>query len=329
MNHMPTQTAATKNGSRSIAPVLPYGGLSLVWLLIVLLSVTADNSSLATKYRLSTTQLHSLQLAVSVPGLVIWLTILFAAISIGRYARTIAGSKEGPGFRLVAYSLFALLAGLVANSFLGGLKQVVVQHAANPQAVDTAFVVLNNYVSVVAALASYGLLLHGSKLLLRSIGKRLDLAKKLLPVGTAFVALTIAYLWLIHGNPARQMSSDPVINTTFGLPYWLIVCTVALPFVAAWLIGVLALIGVYQYRAEASGIIYKLLFRKLVVGMTLFIGLTISLQLFIQLYSLYATRSLSSLLGIVAVVYLILAYGFILIAQGARKLNKIETLLIE
>jgi len=329
MDHMPTQTAATKNGSRFITPSFAYGGLTLVWLFIVLLSVTANNTSLATKYKLSTTQLHMLQLAVSIPGLVIWATILFAALNIRRYAHTIAGSKEGPGFRFIANSLFALLMGLVTNSFLGGLKQIVVQHATDPQTVETTFVVMNNYVSVVAALASYGLLLHGSKLLLRSIGKQLDLAKKLLPVGVAFVALTTAYLWLIHGNPARQMSSDPVINTTFGLPYWLIVFTVALPFVIAWLVGVLALMGVYQYRAEASGIIYKLLFRKLVVGMTLFIGLTIGLQLFIQLYSLYATRSLSSLLGIVAVVYLILAYGFILIAQGAQRLNKIETLLIE
>lgn len=328
MNHMSSTAAIGKERAQRSASFPAYIGLCLIWLGTVGLSIKANNGVTTASIKLSATQLRLVDLAVAIPGLVIWAAILFAALSIGRYARTIAGSKESPGFRYVAYGIFALLAGLVVNGYLGALQQVISQHATDPQKVKTTFVIISNYVSVVSALITYGLVLQGGRLLLRSIGERLNLAKKLLPIVLAFIAITVAYLWLIHSNPARQAVVDPGINPTFGLPYWLIVLTVALPFVVSWFVGVVALIALYQYRQKTAGIVYKLLFKKLVIGMTLFIGLTIVLQLLTQLYDLYAKSSLSFILGIIALIYLILAYAFLLIAQGARKLNSVETFLI-
>lgn len=329
MNHMPAKSVAHQNPSRKMVSWWAYLGLTVVWLGTAGLSILASDSSAAARFNLSVMQLRLLQLVFVLPGLVILLAILFAALSIWRYARAIAGAKEAAGFRSVAYGISALLIGLVVGNYVSSMRQLVVQHAADPEKVKTAFVIVNNYVSVAWALVTYGFLLRGSQLLLRSIGKRLNLKRKLLPTVAVFAVLTVTYLWLIHGNPGRQMSASPDLNPTFGLPYWLTVLTVALPFVVAWFVGVLALIGMYQYRTQTPGVVYKLLFKKLIIGMTLFTGLTIILQLLTQLYSVYATHSLPAILGIVALIYITLTYAFILVAQGARKLNSIENLLIE
>jgi hypothetical protein len=63
--------------------------------------------------------------------------------------------------------------------------------------------------------------------------------------------------------------------------------------------------------------------------MTLFIGLTILLQLLTQLSVIYASRSVSVILSAIVLIYFVLAYAFLLVAQGARKLNNVETLLAE
>lgn len=329
MKYMTSKITTKKEQPQKTNSLLAYLSLCVVWIGVVGLTMASDTGLRTSKIRLSAAQLHMIDIVAALPGLLIVLSILFAAISIGHYARAIAGSKEGAGFRFVAYGIFALLVGLLAGSYLGALQQLLSQHARDPQKVKTTFVIISNYVSVVSALVTYGLLLQGGRLLLRAIGQRLDVAKKLLPLVLGFVGLTAVYLWLIHANPASQTSVDPGIEPTFGLPYWLTVLTVALPFVVSWFVGVLALMGIYQYRQKTTGVVYKLLFRKLFVGLALFIGLTISLQLFTQLYGLYAESSLSVILSLNAVVYLILTYAFVLIAQGARKLNAIETLPVE
>ena len=324
MEHMArTVTAAKKQKPSSL---LAYGSLCLLWAGATGLSVVTTTGVTAARIRLSAAQVRIVDIVFAAPLLLIWLAVLFAALSMWRYSRMIAGAKESAGFRYLSYGIFVLLTGLIAGSYLGGLQQLVSRHASDPQAVKTAYVVINNYVSVVSALAMYALLLHGSQLLLKTLGKHISVGKKLIPIVAGFVALTAAYLWLIHSNPASRVSLSPGTNPTFGLPYWLIVLTVALPLVVSWVLGVAALIGLYQYGRRTPGIVYQILFKKLVVGMTLLIGLTIALQLFTQLYTLYADSTLSFLLGIIVVIYLLLTYAFLLIAQGAAKLNAIETL---
>jgi hypothetical protein len=306
-----------------------YPVLCLVWLGTTGLSIASSNSVTAPNIHLSAAQVRLIGLVFSLPLLLIWVVILFAGLSMLRYSRAINGARESSGFRFVAYSVFVLLAGQMVGSYLGGLQQLASRNAADPQHTKLIFVIIINYASVMFALATYGLLLRGSQLLLNSIGERLGTVKKLKPALLACAALAAVYMWLIYANPARQVSVDTGVTPIFGLPYWLIVLTVALPCVVAWAMGIVALMGIYRYRLKTTGIVYKLLFKKLVVGMTLFISTTISLQLFAQLYTLYADSTASVILGIIALIYLLLAYSFVLVAQGARKLNTIETLLIE
>jgi hypothetical protein len=329
MKHMAAIRTKRTSGSQKLITAAWYIGVSIVWLGAVALSLAVDNSDTAARFHLSSFQVRLVQLVFALPGLLIILAILFGGLSIWRYAHSIGNSKEGKGFQCIAYGVFALLAGLVISNYLGGLQLLIAQHAANPQKVKTTFVIINNYVSVGISFITYGMLLKGSHLLLRSINKRLDAIKRLLPVLALFVLLGIVYVWLIHGNPNSKVAASPGVNPAFGLSYWLIVFTVALPLVASWFVGTVALLHLRRYYIDTKGIVYKLLFKKFVVGITLFIFLNIALQLLTQLSSFYATRNVSAILALIVVVYGALAYAFMLIAQGAQKLNSIENILIE
>ena len=138
--------------------------------------------------------------------------------------------------------------------------------------------------------------------------------------------LCAAYLVLVFTNPDRRVSSEPNLNPTFGLPDSLILLTVALPYMAAWLFGMLAILGLYRYTDQTGGIIYKHLFKKLALGLTILISLTIVLQFLVQFASYWATAGLSALLGLVALIYLLLIVAHVQVANGARQLNIIETL---
>ncbi len=322
MAHSNNSSAIRLQGNDALA----YGGVCILWAMSTFLSLLGNNDATLQKYNISVSQLHLLQVAVSLPGLFIWLAILFAVLSIYHYACAIAGSKDSTGFRYIAYGLCALLLSFIASNVLNGIQPLLSDVAAKPEAVKTTFVVIRNYVSVVSALFTYGMLFLGSRSLLASIGRRLHAKKLFLNLLIPFALLTSAYLWLIFSNPSRQTSTDPTIDPTFGLPGALIVLTVALPYVVSWMLGVAALIGLYRYRAKTSGMVYKILFTKLVTSMTVFIGITIILQLLTQFSDFLSKTSLSSILGIIVLLYLVLGYAFILVAQGAKGLNKIETL---
>ncbi len=317
------------NRSQKMVTTAWYGGVSAIWLGGVALSLLVDTSDAAARYNLSTFQIRLIQLIFALPGLLIVLAILFGGLSIWRYARAIGNSKEGKGFQFIAYGIFALLAGLIVGNYLSDLQQLLAQHATDPQRVKTDFVIISNYVSVLVSLVTYGMLLKGSHLLLDSLNKRLDTVKRLAPVIAAFILLTILYAWLIHGNANRQVATDPSLSPAFGLPYWLTVFTVAVPFVISWLVGAVALLHLRRYYTVTKGIVYKLLLKKFVVGMALFIFLNIVLQLLTQLSSVYSTRNISGILSLIVVVYGALIYAFVLIARGAQKLNTIENILIE
>src|SRR5579872_6611484 len=103
-------------------PTLAYLVVLLAWVETVALSLLAKNTATVTKYKLSTWQLHSILVAFSLPGLLIWLAILFAALSLYKYSHNLKPAKQAPGFQLIAYSFFVLLLGLIVSSLIGNIQ---------------------------------------------------------------------------------------------------------------------------------------------------------------------------------------------------------------
>src|SRR3569623_744036 len=101
---------------------LAYGSVCVLWAVSTFLGFLANNDVTLQKYNISAAQLHILQVAISLPGLFIWLTVLFAILSIYHYACAIAGSKDSTGFRYIAYGLCALLVSFIAGNVLSSIQ---------------------------------------------------------------------------------------------------------------------------------------------------------------------------------------------------------------
>lgn len=303
---------------------LVYTLVGLLWLINIGVNLMTSNKQVSERYGIPESALDLIAVALSLPLLLIWLAVAFAAISFYRYAQNIKGSKDAKSFRLISYGLFAALAGLLASSLLSTLQTILGQFVVDPSSLQTPFVIVRNYVSMAAALATYGCLFFGSTALLEVIGKTLNGWRQIMPVLVPFTGLAVLYLWLVFTNESRQVSTIPGYAPTFGLPDYLILLTVALPYLVAWFLGITALRNIIQYQSQTPGIIYKKIFKRFVIGITTVIGLTIILQLISQFSGFWASKGLSAILGAVAVIVFILIYAYIQVALGARQLHKIE-----
>lgn len=318
------QTIKTIKIATSFGDRLIYGVVGTLWLVNVSVNLLTSNRLATERYNISENTLNLISVAFSLPTLLIWLAVAFAAVSFYRYAQNIAGSKDSKAFRFIAYGLLASLVGMLASSLLSTLQTLIGQTVADPTTLQTTFVVIKNYISIVAALVTYGYLFMGSTALLEVIGKTYNKWRQIMPVLIPFAVVAVVYLWLVFTNEWRQMATIPGFAPTFGLPDYLILVTVAVPYLVSWFLGITALRNIIQYQSETPGIIYKKIFKKLVTGMTIVIGLTITLQMLNQFSGFLASRGLGMILGIIVVLYIVLIFAYILIARGARDLHKIE-----
>jgi hypothetical protein len=134
----------------------------------------------------------------------------------------------------------------------------------------------------------------------------------------------IVYLRVLLGYPYNNSTPDPAKYSSFYLPDWLIVSTLALPYLIGWGLGIKAAMNIVAYRRYVKGIIYKAALNRFVLGIFLVIGFAIILQLLVAFSTYFARASLSSILLVVYLIILLYSLGFLVIASGSKKLKAIE-----
>ena len=130
------------------------------------------------------------------------------------------------------------------------------------------------------------------------------------------VAFAALYFWLTF--------TIPNVNAVFQLSDSLIVLTILLPALLAWVFGIMAAVNLEFYAKEVPGIIYKRSAALLVRGV---LFLTIGAMFFLIESSLSPHLSSVGAGELLATVHLfraIIGFGFIFVAQGAKKLAKLE-----
>ena len=300
-----------------------YGGIFLLWLLQLYMSLTVSITDATQHYNISEMSLRITQALFSLPSLLALLALAFAMLSFYRYSQQIAGSDDGKAFRFIAYALGVSLASMCVSPFITHAKSVAMT-AHTQMAMVNSLVILANCLGVVVALLVYWLLWQSSQALLSIVKKQLSLkaicAGALLPV----VAIGAPYIYLIFSNPERTMSNDPAIAPTYALPDPLIILIVALPYMLSWFLGLLAILGIYKFLRETKGIVYKRLFKNFAIGITIITLFTILAQFLCQFSDYWSHTSASAILSILAVLIIVLVGAYLLVANGARQLGKIE-----
>jgi hypothetical protein len=303
-----------------------YLAILAFWLISVALSLSQTGAEVVARYSISGAYLLFLKIGFSVPMLLMWLMIAYAALSFNRYSEQIIDFQDGKGFKYIGQSLFILLfSGIFSNyvSQIGGIFKEI--HGSSIETTNTITIV-QNYFVIFLALLAYIQIFRGARVLLSSINKNINWKKVSAYVLAPLGAVAIVYLWLIFNNQYRTSSDNSLIRATYALPDILILFTVAVPYLVSWFFGLTALFGIVQFSKNTSGVIYKASLNKFVAGISIVIILTIILQFITQFGDFWSTLGFGSLIAVVSVIFIIIIIGYYMVASGAYFLEKLENI---
>lgn len=272
------------------------------------------------KYHVTAAQLRVLLLPLVVFIVAIWAVSNYGFVEIIKYIELIKNSPESKWFGLFATGLGVYAIGMPLSSILDSILTYV--SSVRADFIPTS-VVINNYASIVIAATVFTLFRVGTKRLADSSGIKIGGAMRIAG-WVSFAALGAVYAYIALNNPIRQFAASPLERPTYGLPDHLIVATIIIPYLYIWYSGFLSAFYMYKYGGTAQGIIYKKSLSTLSLGLLVIMLTSILLQFLATFSAILNAVDLNTILGIIYVLLVVIAIGFIFVAIGARRLSRIE-----
>jgi hypothetical protein len=299
--------------------------VTVLWVITLVISFNADSSEAITKYHVTRSSLNVLLVVLSIPSLFIWAALVYAVMTFYSYARLIGNSKDGVAFRWIGHALALSLVGMIASNFFNQIRNFK-DSAGNTVISTDQGVIAANYLAVSVALFTSWFFLRGSMTLLESIKQKTSVGKLFQKAWLPMLLISGFYVVLVFSNQDRTVATHAsVTRPTYALSDPLIILTIVVPYIVSWFFGLLAIVGITRFQHETNGIVYKRVFRKLALGLSLIIGLTISLQLLTQFTGFLSNSKLSAILGIITIIYIVIIAAYVFIARAAARLSLIES----
>ncbi len=298
-------------------------GLFILFSFLYLASaiLTEPNKVTLEKYSLSATQLIWLGLTVALPYVIIWFIALIGYLRFKSYTDGIRGSKDGEAFSVMGRGLLLLSIWLPLSAVIS----VAATHLYRDHPAYTpTLIIMLNYINIAMLFPAFYLINKGSKKLLRLVKTVASAVPQKYMI--LYIAFSALYVWLTLEDSARWAPTDSVRVASYYLPDWLIITTIVIPRLIMWFLGIQAVHYLYIYRKKVKGKIYKVALTGLARGVAAVIVATILLRCFQSLSSPIGNLSLAVLLLVVYLLLVALGIGYVFIARGAKKLQKIEEL---
>lgn len=264
------------------------------------------------KYDITLTQLRLIDVTVIVPYALIWLAGFYGFLKLKEYSSRIRRSKDGRAINQMANGVLLLVLWPPLSSILATALNWLVLELPGA---DGVRIIINNYFNLLLPLAGFSLISVGARALSDLVKVRPSqrainlLVLVLIGLGVAFGAL---------------ISSAVDHSTYYPLPYWLVLATLVVPYIFMWFLGLTSAYWIYLYRQKTPGVVYRRSWGLLALG----IWAIITMQIIVQYASTLAAQldklSFSWLVLVVYIVLILLSVGYILVARGARNLQKIE-----
>ncbi|MDF2461321.1 MAG: hypothetical protein K0S68_724 [Candidatus Saccharibacteria bacterium] len=316
---MTTQTAAApaiKTAPRWKFGRYAYAAVVLAWLVYALLTLFAPEIS-NRRFQLSDSALLLLRLTIIVPIHLIWLLAMRGAVAFKNYSALIAGGKESKAIDLIANGLLWTIGYLILNSVLSATTPFFAGTS-----VFAPLVIIRDHLAPFFSLIAFFLIYRGSHLL-RDIAGFTTWTR-----GTAWIVAAysvFAFLFVLQFATAPILDGAAAGRTATSIvPHNILLFTLIVPFLSAWFMGVAALINISKYARHVKGVLYRSALVNLVRGLIVVIGFSISLQLLNFSAKYLATLQIGAILLILYALMILYATGFFLVANGARKLAKLE-----
>jgi hypothetical protein len=295
-----------------------YLFVALVVVYIALAFTIPTDPSVLERYSISQVQARFLNLTVVIPLVIIWCIAFLGFIRFKQYAELIRDSNEGRSFMIISVGLMVMAFGLPVNSILSSLLTHLTNN--NQDMLPTA-TIIKNYVGLLFAFASFGLVALGSVGLVLSDTLRMKY-RPVLPtfVAPVLIVLSSVFTWLVVAQPLDSAGSPD----SYYLPNWLVIFTLVIPYLAAWLCAMMAVYFLNQYRTKVKGTVYKIAFGDLAAGIGAVTLVSVLLQLLTTISGQLNRLKLTPILLIIYLLVILYAVGFWYIARGANKLKRIE-----
>jgi hypothetical protein len=288
-----------------------YAILVIIYSSLTLTSA-AHQPSLA-KYHISLAQLRWLDLSFIIPLAVIWFVAFYGFTALKQYSQKIQNNKDGREVARIANGLMVLGIGMPITSIVSALSGYAIRRFTGAHvAVD----VIDNYISLLVPLLAFSWINRGTYGLSESIGRRISRpASQLLAVSLIVIGVFYVYL---------ATTSHVNLHDTYHLPFTLVLLTQIAPYLYVWYLGLRSVHEIFLYRRQAAGIVYRDTWGSVAWGLGLIILASIALQYLTTIPGRLSAMPLAHLLLMIYVLLVWLGAGFVLIARGAKKLQKIE-----
>lgn len=303
---------------------LRYWDLSALFAVFILIYLLLAANPIATsaaldRYNISLTELQLINLLIAVPYVIIWVVGLAGYLHLYSYTRYLDSGKDATGFRRLTNGVFLLVLWLPISTLFNHVTTRY--YTDNPEA-TASLVRADSYVNLLILFAGFYLIYTGVKKLLTITGRQVT---GLTPRQTFFfIAFSAVYTFLTYSDPARSIAPDAATPAMYYMPDWLILIGVVIPRLCMWYLGFLAVAGMLLYGEKVKGAIYKKGLRNVSLGVAGVLIATITLRV---VQSLTTSVNQLSLMLVLLLVYFLLALiglGYVLIARGARSLQRIE-----
>lgn len=299
--------------------LVSFIALSLGYIFLTLV-MPVEATAFQSKYQLSDSQISLLRLTVAAPIVVIWLLAYYGYAKFRAYANSIKESREAKPLSRLVDGLLVLGLWLPLTSVINNIATRI--YTDNPGLTEE-MTITRNYIGLIILLGAFMLIHQGSRDLAKVTKK--SAATNMRPtLMTILAVVSTIFAYVTLTNPVRQFPNESTPIAAYYLPDFLLFFTIIVPYVLVFYFGLLAVQNLIFYRQNVKGIIYKNALGWLAGGICVAVICVIVLRYLSGVTTVFSDASLKIVLSIIYLLVILIAAGYVLIAWGAKKLQKIE-----
>lgn len=257
-------------------------------------------------------QYRFLSLTILVPAIIIWFAAFYGYYKLRVYASMIKDTPDGKHVEYIAKGLFILAVSLPIVALTTATANTLVEHN---QSLATTVTIVQNYISVLFPLVAFIFInigAHGLSIL----SKQRPSYKVMNLLAAAFIGIAIVFCYLVMTTGS--------LDDIYHLPPLLVILTLVFPYMFTWYLGLVAAYQTHLYSRNAPGTLYRQTWNMLATGIAAIIIAQIARQYIGNTTLRLENLQFARLLFMVYILSGILSVGYILVALGAKRLQKIE-----
>ena len=268
------------------------------------------------EFNLTRHEYYNLIIPLVVALAVVWLIGFVGAMIIRRYAWKIKGSRDGQAMGILSNGLLVLALMQPFVSALSSLFGIIDRHHIQ---MVKPLTMANNYIDLALTGITFIMIAWGARRLYGLVERRAQPLPQTIWVLLAVFA-SAAYSFFIVIEPIHT----PLARRIYFLSDWLLVITIAAPYLFFWYLGVNAAYHTMLYQRAVRGKLYKGGLRYVAAGIAVVVATSVAARIIVSLSTHLTNLKITPLLVIIYALLILEAVGFIFIAAGAAKLRRIE-----